>query len=244
MANRPASRPWPGAMTRVSSTTSRRELRDLADRREDAAARPPARSLPVVWSLAPVSRMLSGTLNMSTIVVLQNIPEALYVNSAQSCSTRVVRVRRHPARRVLEGGVAVAVRDGLELELLAERHIDPAGHVRQRQLGLTAAGQADGVVGEAVGAVVRQCDRREGAVGGDAHLAAVLIADDVDVDVRVAEGAAVVDDASAAVGRRGTRVAVRGRVRRGRTGPRWRRRGRPPPAPPRARRSLRRPRWR
>lgn len=41
----------------------------------------------MVWSSAPVSRMASGTLNMSTMVVLQNRPAELYVNSAQSCST-------------------------------------------------------------------------------------------------------------------------------------------------------------
>ncbi|CAM5339843.1 hypothetical protein SFUMM280S_11333 [Streptomyces fumanus] len=73
-------------MIRVSSTTSGANS-GIARTAANAAARPPARTVPVVWSFAPVSRMASGTLNMSTMVVLQNIPEALYVNSAQSCST-------------------------------------------------------------------------------------------------------------------------------------------------------------
>lgn len=73
-------------MTRVSSTT---RGANSATRRtaSKAPARPEARRVPVVWSCAPVSRMLSGTLNMSTMVVLQNMPAELYVNSAQSCST-------------------------------------------------------------------------------------------------------------------------------------------------------------
>ncbi len=50
-------------------------------------ARAPSLSVPVVWSLAPVSLIASGTLNMSTMVVLQYIPPELYVNSAQSCRT-------------------------------------------------------------------------------------------------------------------------------------------------------------
>ena len=50
-------------------------------------ARAPSLRVPVVWSLAPVRRMASGTLNMSTMVVLQNMPAALKVNSAQSCMT-------------------------------------------------------------------------------------------------------------------------------------------------------------
>ncbi len=73
-------------MTRVSSTTSGAKASTFRTA-SNTDARPPERRVPVVWSCAPVSRMLSGTLNMSTIVVLQNIPDALCVNSAQSCST-------------------------------------------------------------------------------------------------------------------------------------------------------------
>jgi hypothetical protein len=54
---------------------------------ERTGARPPSRSVPVVWSSAPVRWMDIGTLNMSTIVVLQNMPSGLNVNSAQSCRT-------------------------------------------------------------------------------------------------------------------------------------------------------------
>ena len=50
-------------------------------------SRAPGLRVPVVWSLAPLSRMDSGTLNMSTMVVLQYMAPDLKVNSAQSCST-------------------------------------------------------------------------------------------------------------------------------------------------------------
>ena len=86
MGNSPASSPWPGAMTRVSSMTSR-ENASFARTAANASARPPSRTVPVVCCLAPVRSMLSGTLNMSTMVVLQYMPEALYVNSTQSCRT-------------------------------------------------------------------------------------------------------------------------------------------------------------
>src|SRR5439155_5858831 len=53
----------------------------------NTALRPPGLKVPVVCVEAPVSWMDIGTLNMSTIVVLQYIPLPLKVNSTQSCST-------------------------------------------------------------------------------------------------------------------------------------------------------------
>ncbi len=60
----------------MSSTTS--GANSSTDRTASkTAARPPGRTVPVVWSFSPVSRMLIGTLNMSTMVVLQNMPAEL-----------------------------------------------------------------------------------------------------------------------------------------------------------------------
>ena len=51
-------------------------------------SRPPGTSCPVVCFFAPLRVIAIGMLNMSTMVVLQNMPASLWVNSTQSCRTR------------------------------------------------------------------------------------------------------------------------------------------------------------
>ncbi len=94
----------------------------------------------------------------------------------------VVGVAGDPARRIGERGLAVAVLDRLELELAAERGVDPAGHPGQLEGRGAARGERYGVVGEAVRAVVGQGDGLEFPLGGDTYLLGAVVADDVDPD--------------------------------------------------------------
>jgi hypothetical protein len=79
--------PCPGASTLSPPATTSRWKPGSAVSAENTRSRPPAAKVPVVWVRSPESRMAIGTLNMSTIVVVQNMPPGPKVNSTQSCRT-------------------------------------------------------------------------------------------------------------------------------------------------------------
>ena len=128
------------------------------------ASRPPETRVPMLWVEA--SHQLDGHGNAEHVDHRRVAEHSGVVERELHAVVHdgVTGVGGDPSGRILQRGLAVAVSDNLEFDLVADGDVNPPRHFGHRDTRSAAGGQGDGQVGVAVGGVVRGGTGDEGAI--------------------------------------------------------------------------------